>query len=161
MNYSFVIGFILSSLFTSLASCDKNVAMLVNSAADITKGNSTPNLNESQMRIKVGTRTFTATLYDNATATAFKNRLPMTVTMTELNGNEKYIDLPDNLPAKASNPGTIQNGDLMLYGANTLVLFYKSFSTPYSYTRMGRIDNPTGLAAALGSGNVMVTFALE
>ncbi|WP_245563698.1 cyclophilin-like fold protein [Spirosoma luteum] len=113
------------------------------------------------MRIKVGTRTFTATLYDNATATAFKARLPMTVTMTELNGNEKYADLPDNLPVKASNPGAIQNGDLMLYGANTLVLFYKSFSTPYSYTRMGRIDNPTGLAAALGSGNVMVTFALE
>ena len=161
MNYSFVIAFFLSSLLTSLASCDKNEAMLGNSVADTTKGNSTPNSNESQMRIKVGTRTFTATLYDNATATAFKNRLPMTVTMTELNGNEKYVDLPDNLPAKASNPGTIQNGDLMLYGANTLVLFYKAFSTSYRYTKLGRINDTAGLAAALGSGNVTVTFDLE
>ena len=105
--------------------------------------------------------TFTATLYNNATATAFKAKLPMTINMTELNGNEKYFDLPDNLPANASNPGTIQAGDLMLYGSNTLVLFYKSFSTSYNYTRLARIDNPSGLTDALGSGNITVKFELE
>jgi hypothetical protein len=69
--------------------------------------------------------------------------------------------LPNNLPGNASNPGTIQAGDLMLYGSNTLVLFYKSFSTAYSYTRLARIDNPSGLVAALGSGNVTVRFELQ
>ncbi|WP_240163895.1 cyclophilin-like fold protein [Spirosoma taeanense] len=113
------------------------------------------------MRIRVGSSTFTATLYDNATATAFKARLPMTVRMTELNGNEKYVDLSGNLPVNVSNPGTIQNGDLMLYGANTLVLFYKAFSTSYRYTKLGRINDTTGLAATLGSGSVTVTFELE
>lgn len=111
-----------------------------------------------KLKITIGTNTLTATLYNNATVTAFKTRLPMTVNMKELNGNEKYVDLPENLPANASNPGTIQTGDLMLYGSNTLVLFYKSFSTAYSYTPMGRIDDTSGLAAALGSGNVTVTF---
>jgi hypothetical protein len=45
------------------------------------------NLNpaRNQMRIKIGSNTFTATLYDNATATAFKGMLPMTIKMTELN----------------------------------------------------------------------------
>ena len=81
--------------------------------------------------------------------------------MTELNGNEKYFDLADNLPANASNPGTIQAGDLMLYGSNTLVLFYKSFTTSYNYTRLARVDNPSGLAAALGSGNITVKFEVE
>jgi hypothetical protein len=81
--------------------------------------------------------------------------------MRELNGNEKYFDLPNNLPTNASNPGTIQTGDLMLYGSNTLVLFYKTFSTSYNYTRLARIDNPSGLATALGSGNITVKFELE
>ena len=42
-------------------------------------------------------------------ATAFKEKLPMTINMKELNGNEKYFDLPDNLPANASNPGNYSN----------------------------------------------------
>ena len=96
------------------------------------------------MRIKIGSNVFTATLYDNATAAAFKGMLPITVKMSDLNGNE-----------------TIQSGDLMIYGSNTLVLFYKTFPTSYSYTRLGRINDPEGLAAAVGSGNVTVTYELE
>lgn len=113
------------------------------------------------MKIKIGNSTFTATLYDNATVTAFKSLLPMSVNMVELNGNEKYVDLPSSLPTNASNPGTIQNGDLMLYGSSTLVLFYKTFSTSYSYTKLGRIDDVSGLAAALGSANVDVSIEIE
>ena len=46
----------------------------------------------------------------------------------------------------------------MLYGSNTLVLFYKSFSTRYSYTKIGKVDDSAGLEAALGSGDAVVTF---
>jgi cyclophilin-like protein len=46
----------------------------------------------------------------------------------------------------------------MLYRPSTLVLFYKSFSTTYSYTKIGKVDEPAGLEAALGSDNVVVTF---
>lgn len=81
--------------------------------------------------------------------------------MIELNGNEKYYNLPENIPTQSSNPATIQNGDLMLYGSNTLVLFYKTFSTSYSYTKLGSIDDATGLASALGSGNMTVTFEMQ
>ena len=112
------------------------------------------------MKIKIGNHTFTATLHDNATAAAFKSMLPMTVNMVELNRNEKYVDLSRDLPTKASNPGTIQTGDLMLYGSSTLVLFYKTFSTTYSYTGIGSIDDVTGLADAVGSDNVTVAFEL-
>lgn len=118
------------------------------------------NSNGSKMKITIRDRTFTATLYDNATAAAFKSLLPMTVLMVELNSNEKYIDLPRNLPTNASNPRTIKNGDLMLYGSSTLVLFYKTFPTSYSYTKLGRIDDTTALVAALGTGNVSVAFEL-
>ncbi len=119
------------------------------------------NTDSMKLKITIGTNTFSATLYNNASVTAFKQRLLMTLNMRELNGNEKYFDLPDNLPSNAVNPGTIHAGDLMLYGSNTLVLFYKSFPTSYSYTPMGRIDNTSGLTAALGSGNVTVKFEKE
>ena len=143
MKLSLIIIFSILSIFTGFAAPDN------------------PNPASNQMRIKIGSNTFTATLYDNATATAFKGMLPMTVKMSELNGNEKYFDLPVNLATNASNPGTIQSGDLMIYGSNTLVLFYEAFSTSYSYTRLGRINDTTGLAAAVGSGSVTVTYELE
>ena len=116
---------------------------------------------KTQMNVKIGSSTFTATLEENATATAFKGMLPMTLKMTELNGNEKYFRLRSDLPTKPSNPGKIENGDLMIYESNTVVLFYKSFPATYSYTRLGRIDNPAGLAAAVGSGSVSVSFELK
>lgn len=114
----------------------------------------------NRLRITIGPASFTATLADNSTAAAFRALLPMTVSMSEMNGNEKYYYLSGNLPAAASNPGTIRAGDLMLYGSGCVVLFYETFQTSFSYTRIGRVDNPSGLAAALGPGNATVTFEL-
>ena len=91
-------------------------------------------------------------------ASRLRAMLPLTVDMSELNGNEKYFHLATQLPTHAANPGTIQNGDLMLWQSNSLVLFYKTFQTTYSYTRLGRIDDPAGLAAAVGAGSVTVKF---
>jgi hypothetical protein len=114
-----------------------------------------------QMHITIGSGNFVAALEDNPTARAFRALLPLNVNMAELNGNEKYLKLSNDLPTNPSNPKTIQTGDLMLYGPRTLVLFYKSFPTAYEYTRIGRIKDTTGLAAAIGSASVKVTFEVE
>ena len=73
----------------------------------------------------------------------------------------KFFYLKKSLPTNASTARQIQSGDLMLYGDNCLVLFYENFNTSYSYTRLGKIENVSGLTAALGSGNVTVKFELE
>jgi hypothetical protein len=113
---------------------------------------------QTPINIIIGSKTFTATLADSETGEAFAALLPLSVTMNELNGNEKYHYLSSSLPTAAYQPGTIHAGDLMLYGNNCVVLFYKTFSSGYSYTRIGSIDDSSGLAAALGSGNVSVRF---
>jgi len=115
----------------------------------------------TKIKIAIGANSFVATLYDNETAKAFADLLPLTITMNELNGNEKYHYLSVNLPASPENPSIIHNGDLMLYGSNCIVLFYETFNTSYSYTKIGTVDNPTGLEAALGSNNPTVTFELD
>ena len=74
-------------------------------------------------------------LAQTAAAEAFRALLPLTLTMYELNGNEKYAELPSALPIEASNPGTIRAGDVMLYGARTLVVFYKTPFPPPTPTR--------------------------
>lgn len=121
--------------------------------------NETPHGNALQ--ISVGGKDFTAVLEENAAVRALAARLPLTVTMEELNGNEKYYDLPQDLPTDPEQPGTIQAGDLMLYGSNCLVLFYESFDSAYAYTRLGRIADPAGLAEAVGNGTAEVTFRMQ
>jgi hypothetical protein len=154
MKHSFLMILTFMSIFISSASsCSKE-------NDKINTENNTPMTN-GKIKIKVNSQTFTATLLDNNSAKAFKEMLPLTMNMIELNGNEKYYDLPNSLPTNSSNPQTIKNGDLMLYGSKTLVLFYKTFSTSYSYTKLGSVDDVTGLATALGSGNITVTFELE
>lgn len=124
--------------------------------------NENPNsLNDNTMKLSIGNYTFTATLSTSATATAFKAMLPLTLNMTDFNSNEKVCSLPSSLTTSASNPGTIQTGDILLYGSSSLVLFYETFSTPYIYTRIGQIDNVSGLKAALGSSGVTITFKLK
>lgn len=113
------------------------------------------------MHVIIGGTTFTATLDSGATAQAFRATLPLTLKMTDLHRNEKFADLPRDLPVKATTPGTIRQGDLMLYGPRTAVLFYETFQSSYAYTRLGWIDQPQALARALGAGNVTVTFTLN
>ncbi|CVK19298.1 hypothetical protein SPSPH_026470 [Sporomusa sphaeroides DSM 2875] len=109
--------------------------------------------------IRVGNKNFRATLYDNDSTRALTAKLPLTLNMDELNGNEKFYFFPEKFPTNSEQGGSIKTGDLMLYGSDCLVLFYKNFSTSYSYTRLGYVEDANGLAAALGSGSVQVTFS--
>ncbi len=114
----------------------------------------------SKATIQVGTKTFTATLLDNASTQALQEQLPLTFAMIELNGNEKYVNLTARLPTDPQRVGNIETGDLMLYGSDCLVLFYQGFQSSYSYTRLGRLDDTAGLSDALGKGNVRVMVSL-
>ena len=113
---------------------------------------------KNSITIQVNGKNFSATLEDNFSARAFAENLPLEVDMTELNGNEKYFYLDKDLPSDAVNFKQIHAGDLMLFGSDCVVIFYKDFSTSYSYTPLGKLDNPEGLEETLGAGNVHVSY---
>ena len=114
---------------------------------------------ESRMWMTIGERRFAITLADTEAARAFVAMLPLTLDMEELNGDEKKNELPGPLPTDASRPGTIRNGDLLLWGSRTVVVFYLSFESSYAYPRLGRVDDPSGLPQSLGRHDVRVVFS--
>lgn len=109
-----------------------------------------------KITITINNQIYTATLEENDTTKKLINKLPLKITMDELNGNEKYYYMDSSLPTDSKRVGKIETGDMMLYGSNCLVIFYDSFSTPYSYTRIGKIDNPDSLKSVVGKGNIEV-----
>ena len=113
---------------------------------------------DMKINVIIGGASFSATVEDTETGRAFVSLLPLTLDMNELNGNEKYYYLDSSLPTASYHPGTINAGDLLLYGSSCVVLFYETFSSGYSYTRIGAVDNPEGLAQILGSDDVTVRF---
>ena len=110
----------------------------------------------AKLKITVGGREFVALLEDSPAAWALAEKLPLQITMTELNGNEKYYRFQEKFPTQDRSPKQIRTGDLMLYDGNTLVLFYRDFDTSYQYTPLGRIKNAADLAEAVGNGDVSV-----
>ena len=111
------------------------------------------------INITVGGNLFKADIEASETGRAFIAKLPLTLDMSELNGNEKYC-YGVSLPRADKYFDTLAAGDLMLYSGNCIVLFYGP-AGGFSYTRIGKLQSIDGLAAALGKGSVTVTFAKE
>lgn len=114
--------------------------------------------NEISCIMTVNGKKFSASLYNNETARALVKKMPMTLSMKELNGNEKYYYFDTDLPTKEMSPKQIQAGDIMLYGSDCLVAFYKTFTTSYRYTSIGYVKDVDGFVKAVGNGNVTITF---
>ena len=113
---------------------------------------------DMKIKIIVNNQEFTATMQDNTASQELLQMLPLQLEMTELNGNEKYHQFSDKKFSTNSHiVKNIANGDLMIFGNNYLVIFYKNFTqNNYAYTPIGKIDNPKNLPQALGRGNVKI-----
>ena len=109
------------------------------------------------MILKINGMTFSVRLADNLTSRALLKKLPLSLRMSSM-PHEKYCYLKESLPSDPVRVRRIESGDLMLYGDGCIVVFYESFTTPYSYTRIGWIEDPDKLKEVLGKGSITIEF---
>lgn len=110
---------------------------------------------QKDITLIIGDYNFKLELIDSETTAQFLQLLPLEIDISELNGNEYYSYLNTNLVTNQEKVGTITEGDVMLYGSNCFVIFYKSFSTSYSYTPLGKVNDTTNLENALRSTQII------
>ena len=140
---------------------NKNDEKIIQDNGDVYQEENTNNIdsgdeNMKKVNIKINGKTFNATLYNNIVADELFEKLPLNITMNELNGNEKYYYFDNNFTANSQRVEKINTGDIMLYGDNCLVIFYDDFATSYSYTKIGYIDNPENLKDVVGNSSMEV-----
>ena len=107
--------------------------------------------------LNINNKKITVNLEKNSTTAALVSLLPLDISMSDLNGNEKYAYLDSPLPTNVYSPKHIEAGDVMLFGDNCLVIFYESFDTNYDYSKIGHIDN----LPELGDGKILVKINAE
>ena len=137
MKKNIIICVLAISLLIMITGCNKKESISSNKIVEDKNSNKVIN----SVKAIIEKKEYTINLENNSTAKSFANMLPQELTMSELNGNEKYVYLDNTLPENSSSIKKVIAGDVMLYGNNCLVIFYKSFNTLYSYTKIGHIDN--------------------
>lgn len=116
---------------------------------------------ENKIDISFNGHTYSATLADNSSSKAFADLLkngPLTISTHDYGSFEKVGELGATLP-RNDEQITTSAGDIILYQGNQITIYYAQ--NTWNFTRLGKIDDPSGLRDALGDGDVDITFALQ
>jgi len=95
-----------------------------------------------KIRIKLDSKTLTATLEDNATTRDFVALLPLTLTLRDYNRTEKISDLPKKLSTEGAPSGSDPNvGDIAYYAPwGNIAMFYHAFDYSAGLVKLGKLD---------------------
>ena len=108
----------------------------------------------------IGSTASEAVLYDNATARALAELLPLTVTLSDYDDVEKCCCLPYDLPHDTTHMGhSPRPGDIVFYPpCGCLSVFYRDDGYASDLICLGRITG--SLAPIHASGSVMLTLVM-
>ena len=146
-----VLFFVLCSL--SLLGCDTSDKAVIKQNNSIT--------DTMKIKITIGERVLTATVFDNPTSKDFISLLPLTLTLTDYNNTEKISDLPKRLSTRDAPVGyKPAAGDLTLYAPwGNLAIFYKGFSYSNGLIALGKLNG--GIEAFAGSDPLIVKIEIQ
>lgn len=103
-------------------------------------------------------KSFSMTLNDSQSAKELYDLLPLNIDMYDLNCNEKYRYLNQKITSNPQRINTINQGEIMLFGDDCLVIFYESFDTTYSYTRLGKINDSKSFYQVVSNRDIQVSI---
>ena len=152
-----LIVIIVSVVFTIIMMNNKESDKGPNLSPETNQSIDNEEMTMDKVYININNKKFEIDLENNSTTSALIKLLPLELSMNDLNGNEKYVYLNESLPTNTYSPKHIEAGDVMLFGDNCLVIFYESFDTSYSYSKIGHINN----LPELDGGNVSVNLSAE
>ncbi|MEG4589629.1 cyclophilin-like fold protein [Microcoleus sp. MOSTC5] len=120
---------------------------------------STQQANSMKINIKVGDKAVTATLIDSKTTRDFVSLLPLTLTMNDLFGREKFARLPRAISDEGERTKTYEVGDIIYWSPGPdVAIYYRHDEQPIpdpGIITIGKID--AGVEAFNVPGSVKAT----
>ena len=138
-------------------------AMTLSHAAFGDEKTTTKDGDSMKITLEVGDKALTATLIDSKTAHDFVSLLPLTLTMKDLFGREKFAHLPRAISTEGKRTHTYEVGDIAYWSPGPDVAIYyrndgEKIPEP-GIIVIGKIDS--GVAALDVAGSVKVTIELH
>ena len=99
-------------------------AMALSHAAFADENTTTKDGDSMKIIVKVGDKALTATLIDSKTAKDFVSLLPLTLTMNDLFGREKFGHLPRPISTEGKRTHTYEVGDIAYWSPVPDVAIY-------------------------------------
>src|SRR2546425_8109188 len=144
-----------------IATVAAGTSRAVNASTPNPKQTSSEKAQNMKIKINIGGKTLTAILADNATARDFASVLPLTVSMKDLFGREKYGDLPKALSENGLRKNTYEVGEIAYWSPDHQFAVYhqdgESIPSP-GVIPIAKID--AGAEAFNVPGSVKVTIAV-
>jgi hypothetical protein len=110
-----------SLIIATVADCTSRA---VNASTPDPKQTTSEKAQNMKIKINIGGKTLTATLADNAAARDFASVLPLTVSMKDLFGREKYGDLPKALSENGPRKTRYEVGEIAYWSPDRQVAIY-------------------------------------
>src|SRR5882724_11429215 len=116
-----------------------------------------------KLTLTVGARTITATLIDSKTTRDFVSLLPLTLTMNDLFGGEKFAHLPRAISTEGKRSHTSEVGNIAYWSPGSdVAIFYRNDGEKIPNPGLiviGKLDS--GVDALDVAGSVKVTIELH
>lgn len=116
--------FLLSFTMVSMSACANSQADVNSKRKEETETRTIAPIDTLQLKITIGNKVVYTDFINSKTTQEFVKLLPLTLSMQDLNGREKYSSLSKNLSKDGNIKTTFEEGDISYWLGGGLAIFY-------------------------------------